>query len=376
MHWSGGAHPDNMARNMCHSGYVTYAANGGDPLSGGPLETLFVQGEVFPMWNANIIEKKSKATSDMLRDFYCPVCPTAVLRLGVDPLAKCVVCTWTSKKVDGLHSVSDLMARDVEPWPKVVKKLNEAVGRWKRRVEAKQSDELKYAGEQRKRNNGKDLWYDDEVGRDSGSDEAMRGLIKPWYRNVEDKCDIDERDSIQADTILIAPNVYRNFEIPPKRRLPQNVVQIAAPAGNRIVHDAVLERPKKSDNAAKLLPRVTSVVVDRECGKHTPDNNLAQLWLEIANDTKSAVEVTIANHSKQKILPNSKQIVELKASGRYVRHGEIRRSEFVVPLLFLVNVVGIEEELSYYVFVWHYRDILTPEVAWSMKTGSKTTTIN
>ena len=47
------------------------------------------------------------------------------------------------------------------------------------------------------------------------------------------------RDSIQADTILTPQNVYRNFEMLPKRRCPQNEVQIVANAANRIVHDAM-----------------------------------------------------------------------------------------------------------------------------------------
>ena len=95
----------NMSKSTVHCGYVTYSTDYDDALSGGPLETLIVIGIQFPLWEARIKEVGQKIESHELQQLYCPVCPSVPLRIGVDPVAKCGICGWTSSKVEGLHRV-------------------------------------------------------------------------------------------------------------------------------------------------------------------------------------------------------------------------------------------------------------------------------
>ena len=353
-----------MAKYISHAGYATYGATADDPLSSGPLETLFVLGEVFPPWNGRIVEKKSTATREMQTSFYCPVCPATVLRLGLDPVAKCAVCRWSSKTLDGVHTLADLMLRDAEPWPQVAAALQDAVEWWKGRGEVEQTAAL------RKRSD-KIMPGKDSSLRGARGDGDMRELAKPKLDDVEHVVAVDKRMCIPEDVLVLAPNIRKRSQMPPRRRLGAPGVQLISPCSNRIIDAAVIENPKAGDNSAQFLPRVTSAVVDHDCTEVAADGQLVHLWLEVSNDTKNSVMIQVQNQGEQKLEQKSRIMVELKASGCRVRHGEKGRCEFVVPLLFRVKVDGMEGELRYYVFVWHYRSILSAEARWLLKTATK-----
>ncbi len=293
------------------------------------------------------MERNIKHDTHKLQQFYCPACPTTPLRIGADPVAKCGVCGWTSRKVEGLNKVSDLFALDAEPWPDVVGALQESVSRWKRRIEEANKKCT------RSEIHGRFLGNSMSLSNVNSEVERMRRLLSAKQQDTVPPKNVNKYWRIPVDMVILAPNIYSLEQVPPRRNL-KSEFQVIAPALNKIVQNAVLDNPQRRDNSATFLPSITAAAVDHNCitGYHT-----AAVWIELSNYMKTDVKVFIQDRSiLLELGPKERKHMRIVTRAKRVRHGETGRCPCVIPLKFTVQMFG--NSWVYYVFVWHHRGTL------------------
>ncbi len=310
---------------ISHEGSVTYGVQGADALDSGPLETLYAcaqSGQLFALWQARLVERAAKQEPATLRQFYCPVCPASVLRLGAQPVAKCGLCGWTSECASELVTLSDLFVRDAEPWPRVLTAVQDAVLRARER---------------------------------RGGDEA---------KGVDPLLEDGEMLVSSNNTIVLQEGVHNVMQLPPRRRMGQKRVDVVSPYSGVVVGEAVVA-PRGGDNAARFLPHVTAAVVSHECGY---GGDGAELWLRILNSSELDMVVWVGSKTVA-LRAGTKSVINMKTTLQRVIHGKLGVSEFVAELDVGVQLDHPElrrHRWRYVMFVWHSRARMRNDQMWHL----------
>lgn len=309
-----------------------------DVLSALPLRSLLVcteSGSVFAPWDAKLQGVAPRLAPGVARTFYCSVCENVALRVTGGPnIASCGVCGWTASQA-GLTTMTDLFSRETEGWPEMSARVNQL-------VEAIEKTRIK---ESRSR----------AATTERATDEELRGLKTAVASG--DEVDESMRGAIDVGEIaplnLVIPTnkVWKRCELPPRRRLPRNVLNIISPFTDVVV-DGALENLGSADNAAKILPNVEKAFVTHPCLQL----NAEEVGVHVTLRNVRGVAVTIvADTVELYIRAGECGVLQMNKTGINVVQGNHNLCDMSVALNVVARFDGDHLEWHYTMYVTHER---------------------